>query len=61
MCFYIKLKDILYVEIIVFVSYLIRRPIKAALAAVAEHLSGLVPLHLVYSHGHETAIEVCYM
>ncbi|GFZ21627.1 hypothetical protein Acr_29g0007890 [Actinidia rufa] len=35
----------------------LRRPIKAALAAVAEHLSGLVPLHLVYSHGHETAIE----
>ncbi|KAL6977935.1 hypothetical protein U1Q18_026721 [Sarracenia purpurea var. burkii] len=35
----------------------LRRPIKAALAAVAEHLTGLVPLHLVYSHGHETAIE----
>ncbi|CAL5360926.1 unnamed protein product [Camellia sinensis] len=35
----------------------LRRPIKAALAAVAEHLAGLVPLHLVYSHAHETAIE----
>ncbi|GFZ09139.1 hypothetical protein Acr_20g0009470 [Actinidia rufa] len=36
----------------------LRRPIKAALAAVAEHLAGLVPLHLVYCHGHETAIEI---
>ncbi|KAH7848402.1 hypothetical protein Vadar_002330 [Vaccinium darrowii] len=35
----------------------LRRPIKPALAAVAEHLAGLVPLHLVYSHAHETAIE----
>lgn len=34
-----------------------RRPIKAALAATAEHLAGLLPLHLVYSHAHETAIE----
>ncbi|XAR50712.1 hypothetical protein NMG60_11005111 [Bertholletia excelsa] len=35
----------------------LRRPIKAALAAVAEHLAGLVPLHLVYSHAHATAVE----
>uniref|UniRef100_A0A2P2MFE8 Uncharacterized protein LOC8262552 n=1 Tax=Rhizophora mucronata TaxID=61149 RepID=A0A2P2MFE8_RHIMU len=35
----------------------LRRPIKAALAAVSEHLAGLLPLHLVYSHAHETAIE----
>ncbi|XP_015580038.1 uncharacterized protein LOC8262552 [Ricinus communis] len=35
----------------------LRRPIKAAMAAVSEHLAGLLPLHLVYSHAHETAIE----
>ncbi|KAF6143858.1 hypothetical protein GIB67_009839 [Kingdonia uniflora] len=35
----------------------LRRPIKAALAATAEHLAGLLPLHLVYSQAHETAIE----
>ncbi|CAL1414120.1 unnamed protein product [Linum trigynum] len=35
----------------------LRRPIKAALAAVSEHLAGLLPLHLVYSHAHDTAIE----
>ncbi|KAJ4829215.1 hypothetical protein Tsubulata_024524 [Turnera subulata] len=35
----------------------LRRPIKAALAAVSEHLAGLLTLHLVYSHAHETAIE----
>ncbi|GMH11774.1 hypothetical protein Nepgr_013615 [Nepenthes gracilis] len=35
----------------------LRRPIKAAIAAAAEHLAGLLPLHLVYSHAHETAIE----
>ncbi|KAA8522652.1 hypothetical protein F0562_009186 [Nyssa sinensis] len=35
----------------------LRRPIKAALAAVAEHLAGLLPLHLVYSQAHETAVE----
>lgn len=35
----------------------LRRPIKAALAAVAEHLSGLLPLHLVYSQAHENAVE----
>lgn len=33
-------------------------PIKPALAAVAEHIAGLLPLHLVYSQAHETAIEV---
>lgn len=38
----------------------IRRPIKAALAAASEHLAGLLPLHLVYSQAHETAIEVCH-
>lgn len=35
----------------------LRRPVKAAVAAAAEHLAGLLPLHLVYSHAHETAIE----
>ncbi|XVE79908.1 hypothetical protein DITRI_Ditri14bG0095100 [Diplodiscus trichospermus] len=35
----------------------LRRPIKPALAAVSEHLAGLLPLHIVYSHAHETAIE----
>jgi hypothetical protein len=35
----------------------LRRPIKAALAAVSEHLAGLLPLHLVYSQAHENAIE----
>ncbi|KAL8153516.1 hypothetical protein V2J09_011276 [Rumex salicifolius] len=35
----------------------LRRPIKAAIASAAEHIAGLVPLHLVYSHAHETAIE----
>ncbi|KAL6585624.1 hypothetical protein OROMI_002268 [Orobanche minor] len=36
----------------------LRKPIKAALAAVSEHLAGLLPLHLVYSQAHETAIEM---
>lgn len=35
----------------------LRNPIKAAMAATAEHLAGLLPLHLVYSQAHETAIE----
>lgn len=35
-----------------------RRPIKAALGAVSEHIAGLLPLHLVYSQAHENAIEV---
>lgn len=35
----------------------LRVPIKPALAAAAEHLAGLIPLHLVYSHAHETAVE----
>ncbi|KZV37739.1 hypothetical protein F511_32057 [Dorcoceras hygrometricum] len=35
----------------------LRRPTKAAVAAVSEHLAGLLPLHLVYSQAHETAIE----
>ncbi|XVF69831.1 hypothetical protein PTKIN_Ptkin11bG0112400 [Pterospermum kingtungense] len=35
----------------------LRRPIKPALAAVAEHLAGLLPLHFFYSQAHETAIE----
>ncbi|KAL6194769.1 hypothetical protein ACLB2K_035845 [Fragaria x ananassa] len=35
----------------------LRRPIKAALATASEHLAGLLPLHLAYSHAHETAIE----
>ncbi|CAN6485677.1 unnamed protein product [Victoria cruziana] len=35
----------------------LRLPIKAALAATAEHLAGLLPLHLVYSNAHESAVE----
>ncbi|XP_034920570.1 uncharacterized protein [Populus alba] len=35
----------------------LRSPVKAALASVSEHLAGLLPPHLVYSHAHETAIE----
>ncbi|KAK1269427.1 hypothetical protein QJS04_geneDACA014029 [Acorus gramineus] len=35
----------------------LRRPIKAAIAATAEHIAGLLPLHLVYSHAHESPIE----
>ncbi|XP_048494940.1 uncharacterized protein LOC104886808 isoform X2 [Beta vulgaris subsp. vulgaris] len=35
----------------------LRRPIKAAIAASSEHLAGLLPLHLGYSHAHETATE----
>lgn len=35
----------------------LRRPIKAALAAVSEHIAGLLPLHLVYSQSHDYAIE----
>uniref|UniRef100_A0A803MES0 DUF7906 domain-containing protein n=1 Tax=Chenopodium quinoa TaxID=63459 RepID=A0A803MES0_CHEQI len=36
----------------------LRRPVKAAIAAASEHLAGLLPHHLVYSHAHETAIEI---
>ncbi|GJN21038.1 hypothetical protein PR202_gb08484 [Eleusine coracana subsp. coracana] len=39
----------------------LRKPIKAAIAATAEYISGLLPSHLVYSHAHETAIEVSAM
>ncbi|XP_056697255.1 uncharacterized protein [Spinacia oleracea] len=35
----------------------LRRPIKAAIAAASEHLAGLLPHHLAYSHAHETATE----
>ncbi|XP_078443287.1 uncharacterized protein LOC144712828 [Wolffia australiana] len=35
----------------------LRMPIKAAIAATAEHISGLLPPHLVYSPAHETAVE----
>ncbi|CAN8301432.1 unnamed protein product [Cochlearia groenlandica] len=35
----------------------LRSPVKAAVASVAEHLAGLLPLHLVYSVAHESAIE----
>ncbi|CAO2817853.1 unnamed protein product [Amaranthus hypochondriacus] len=35
----------------------LRRPVKAAIAAASEHLAGLLPHSLVYSHAHETAIE----
>jgi hypothetical protein len=37
-----------------------RKPIKATIAVTAEYISGLLPSNLVYSHAHETAIEVCY-
>ncbi|CAO2038395.1 unnamed protein product [Urochloa humidicola] len=33
------------------------KPVKAAIAATAEYISGLLPSHLVYSHAHETAVE----
>lgn len=46
-------------QLIIELFHFYRRPIKAALAATAEHLAGLLPLHLVYSQAHETAIEVC--
>ncbi|KAK9002473.1 hypothetical protein V6N11_025151 [Hibiscus sabdariffa] len=35
----------------------LRRSIKPALAAVSEHLAGLLPLQFVYSHAHGAAIE----
>ncbi|KAL2619688.1 hypothetical protein AAZV13_08G321400 [Glycine max] len=35
----------------------LRQPIKAAVASTAEHLAGLLPLHLVYGQAHETAVE----
>ncbi|CAA7408328.1 unnamed protein product [Spirodela intermedia] len=35
----------------------LRMPIKAAIAATAEHIAGLLPPHLVYSPAHETAVE----
>ncbi|KAI9118725.1 hypothetical protein K1719_010170 [Acacia pycnantha] len=35
----------------------LRQPIKAAVAATAEHLAGLLPLHLVHSQAHESSIE----
>nr|GMC62755.1 nuclear poly(A) polymerase 1 isoform X1 [Ipomoea batatas] len=38
-------------------SFSSRRPMKAALAAISEHLAGILPLYLVYSQAHETAIE----
>ncbi|XP_020578333.1 uncharacterized protein LOC110023327 [Phalaenopsis equestris] len=39
------------------IAWDLRRPIKAAIAATAEHLAGLLPLHLAYSQVHETALE----
>ncbi|CAF2333637.1 BnaA10g29260D [Brassica napus] len=35
----------------------LRSPVKAAMASVAEHLAGMLPLQLVYSVAHESAIE----
>nr|GMC60091.1 nuclear poly(A) polymerase 1 [Ipomoea batatas] len=35
-----------------------KRPMEAALAAVSKHLARILPLYLVYSQAHETAIEV---
>uniref|UniRef100_A0A0D9YS36 DUF7906 domain-containing protein n=1 Tax=Oryza glumipatula TaxID=40148 RepID=A0A0D9YS36_9ORYZ len=34
-----------------------RRPVKAAIAATSEYVSGLLPSHLAYSPAHETATE----
>uniref|UniRef100_A0A8R7QL87 DUF7906 domain-containing protein n=1 Tax=Triticum urartu TaxID=4572 RepID=A0A8R7QL87_TRIUA len=38
----------------------LRKPVKAAIAASAEYVSGLLPMHLAYSSAHETASEVCF-
>ncbi|CAK8533839.1 unnamed protein product [Lathyrus sativus] len=35
----------------------LRQPIKATVAATAEHLAGLLPLHLVYGQARESALE----
>ncbi|KAM7268421.1 hypothetical protein ACFE04_010587 [Oxalis oulophora] len=35
----------------------LRRPIKPAMAAISEHLAGLLPLPISYSQAHESAIE----
>ena len=35
------------------------RPMKAAVAAVAEHLAGLVETQLTYSHAHQNTAQVC--
>ncbi|XP_020148771.1 uncharacterized protein [Aegilops tauschii subsp. strangulata] len=35
----------------------LRKPVKAAIAASAEYVSGLLPSHLAYSSAHETASE----
>lgn len=35
----------------------LRKPVKAAIAASAEYVAGLLPSHLVYSSAHETAFE----
>ena len=34
------------------------RPMKAAVAAVAEHLAGLVPTEVTYSHAHQNTAQV---
>ncbi|KAM7268205.1 hypothetical protein ACFE04_010371 [Oxalis oulophora] len=34
-----------------------KRPLKPAMAAVSEHLAGLLPLPISYSQAHESAIE----
>jgi len=36
------------------------RPVKAAVAAVAEHLAGLVETQLTYSHAHQNTAQVCF-
>ncbi|KAK7314317.1 hypothetical protein VNO77_39533 [Canavalia gladiata] len=36
----------------------LRQPLKATVAAIAEHLAGLLLLHLVYGQAHETTIGV---
>lgn len=35
------------------------RPLKAAVAAIAEHLAGLVPTQVTYSHAHQNTAQVC--
>ncbi|CAM6088218.1 unnamed protein product [Calypogeia fissa] len=38
-------------------SWDLRQPTKAAIAAVAEHMAGLVPSHLTFSPAHENSIQ----
>jgi hypothetical protein len=40
-------------------SNLASQPLKQAVAAVAEHLAGLVPTQVTYSHAHQNSAQVC--